>query len=92
MINGFPARHGGPKKWLVYFMENLNLKWMMWGYSSSGTHQKYHKCITTSFKSPDLFEPRRISKEPCNKFEKYVKRAQQMCNVDNTVCRKISHH
>ena len=26
----FPARHGGyPNSWLVYFMENPNLQWMM---------------------------------------------------------------
>ena len=36
---GFPARHGGSPKWLVYFMENPNPKWMMTGGSPI---QKHH--------------------------------------------------
>ena len=28
-IWGFPARHGGTPKYMVYFMENPSWKWMM---------------------------------------------------------------
>ena len=29
--NGFPRPWGYPQFWMVYFMENPNLKWMMTG-------------------------------------------------------------
>ena len=32
LVEGFHSHGGTPNSWLVYFMENPNLKWMMiWG-------------------------------------------------------------
>ena len=51
LVEGFHSHGGTPNSWLVYFMENPNLKWMMiWGYpQDSGNLQIFYKRISQHY-------------------------------------------
>ena len=49
ICGGFHS-HGGTQKWMVYFTENPNLKWMMTGSSPTlGNHHIVLPCLTKFF-------------------------------------------